>query len=207
MSQNEVQANSVIIPRDDYLEMLYDARNAYVKLTNWRQAQIDEWLNDTVAREADLNRMLEHRFTRRYKYQFDDYNESLDAPSRRTWLEIIMLRKPKPKRVFNSIIEFTEAARGQTFEQFKREFMQDNHGRAVIPDAFYWLATNTRAFVFNEWKTHLDAIEADISLVEYGARTEQFVIPRDEYNEYRNAMVLASQNELPPADGELRAAY
>ena len=207
MSQNEVQANSVIYSRNDYIAVLTDAKTALSKLAALREAQIAEWSEDTEAREADLNELIMNRYTRRQKYHYKTYLDSLIVPEKQSWLDKLMGRKPEPKTdEYGSLEAFIAAKTGRTFSEYKaseltrvQEYCQDGG----VLEYLRWFSCNARKFLDNDWADELRVVTQHLSEVEYGNFDAQFVIPREEFSDYTKAMILAESGKIPAVSGKL----
>jgi hypothetical protein len=205
MSQKEVQANSVIYSRKDYIALLADVKRAYKKLKTLRAAQIEEWKSDTEAREKDLEGTLIARYTREDYYKYNDYVERLAKPVTLSWWKKLLGIKPVQKTdEYGSAVAYTSMLKGTNFDEYKSgqiaDAMQLYGDRVEILRRF---AANAREFLVNEWTEELEVITPMLAEVEYGNLDAQFIIPREEFDKYAAALLLADAGKLEPVEGKI----
>lgn len=196
MSQNEVQANSVIYSRKDYIMLLEEAQAAFAVLAKWRQIEIDAWVADTEARENDLRELFSKRFTRGYEYKFERQLEAQTKSARQTLFDIIR-RRPQ-RTVFDTIEEYAAHMRGMTLEQYiesEQERLSAYCGDTIT--LLRWLSHNGHAVLDNEWRFGYDTVTRKLAEVSHGNLDAQFVIPRSEFDDYMAAMLLVEKGSLP----------
>lgn len=206
MSQNEVQANPVIYSRKDYIMVLSDAQLAFATLVALRHAQIAAWKGDTEAREADLTRLIMARYTRHERHHYNRYLESLKAPAKLSWWAKMLGRKLVDKTdIYGSLEAYTSITNGTTFETYKEaEFARvKGYGYTDRVDALRWFASNANDFLRNEWEEPLETVTRILSEVEYGNFDAQFIIPREDFDNYASAMLKADSGKIDAVEGKI----
>lgn len=199
MADKEVQANSVIYSRKDYIAVLTDAQLAFAKLLALRHAQIAEWKSDTEARERDLEGLLISRYIN------TRYLERLATPQPHPWWKKLLGIKAVTRTDrYGSVVAYTSAIHGTDFEEYKAteiaSALEMYEDRVEIMRRF---AANSREFLVNEWDDLLEEVTEALNEVEYGNIEAQFIIPRTEFDKYATAALRAAIGTIEELCGKV----
>ena len=210
MTTQQVQANSVIYERSEYIAVLADAKRSLSILKDLRQAQIDEWKSDTAAREADLNTALLYRFTKYNRDEYKRYLEKVKNPPKLSWWQLLLgqTRHDDVDR-YGSLEAFTEAKTGQTFAEFKAETIAYYQGHELsnayddnkLLNVLGWVGSIGK-FIDNEWEFQFNDTSRKLWEVTESKFDAQFVIPRETFDIYAQASIKAATGKVDPVVGD-----
>jgi hypothetical protein len=187
---NTPSTNAVIFERSEYIQFLDQARENYARLAAQRAEEIEDWKNDTVARVEDVRFIRDERFN--FKYG-DGYDVASAVEDNRSFLkQLFNIGKgegvtPHTRASYALVVA---AAMGITPESFLEREMSgcDNNPltylRRYTNDIYY----RTR----NEWKSELDYIESTLKDFETMSIKATYVIPRETYDNYADAMATVN---------------